>query len=158
MNPLKDKDYYSTESDRNMRKYFLFLIILLVAASCGPDLEKVVEDTHPDGSPRLVSYYMDKGGIKEKVKVEALYEDGSLRYTGEFADGKRNGHWVYWYENGNKWSEGYFKNDLRDGFGITWHKNGQKHYEGSYKEGVRSGIWKFWTPEGEFVKELNYDE
>ena len=126
--------------------------------SCGPKLDKIVEDTHPDGSPRLVHYYLEEDGKREKVKVEAFYEDGSKRYAGEFADNKRDGYWVYWYENGNMWSEGYFKDDLRDGFGTTWHKNGKKHFEGSYKEGIRVGKWKFWSPEGELMKELNYDE
>ncbi len=141
-----------------MRKYFLFLIIVFLAASCGPKLEKVVEDTHPDGSPRLVNYYQADNGSREKVKVEAFYEDGSKRYQGEFLEGKRNGYWVYWYEDGTKWSEGYFKDDLRDGYGTTWHSNGQKHFEGSYAAGVRVGIWKFYTEEGEMVKEMNYEE
>lgn len=125
--------------------------------SCGPKLEEVVEETHADGSPRIVSFYQEIDGVREKVKVAAFYESGQKRYEGEYAHGKRNGFWVYWYDNGNKWSEGYFKDDLRDGFGTTWHKNGQKHYEGSYKEGIRVGVWKFWSPQGEFVKELNYD-
>lgn len=157
MNPLKDNDYYLIETDP-MKKYSLVILIAFLAASCSIDLEKVVEDTHPDGTPRLVSYYTENDGLREKVKTEAYYEDGSLRYSGEFADGKRNGYWVYWYENGNMWSEGYFKNDLRDGFGTTWHKNGQKNYEGAYKEGIRTGLWKFWTPQGELVKELDYDQ
>ena len=141
-----------------MRKYILCMVIAFIAVACGPDLERVVEDTHADGSPRLVNYYRDDNGTREKVRVEAFYEDGSKRYVGEFADGKRNGHWAYWYENGNKWSEGYFKDDLRDGFGTTWHENGKKHYEGSYKEGIRVGVWKFYSTEGELVKELDYDD
>ena len=141
-----------------MKKYFLLLISVFVLMSCGPKLEKVIEDTHPDGSPRLVVYYRLVEGFKEKVKVEAFYENGQMRYEGEFTDDKRNGKWVYWYENGNKWSEGYFKDDVRDGFGTTWHENGKKHYEGSYKDGVRVGLWKFYTPEGELTKEINYDE
>ncbi|MEN8223974.1 MAG: hypothetical protein ABFS05_01325 [Bacteroidota bacterium] len=141
-----------------MKKYLLLLISLFFLASCGPKLEKVIEDTHADGSPRLVVYFKVVDGFKKKVKVAAFYEDGSKRYEGEFADDKREGYWIYWYENGNKWSEGYFKNDLRNDFGTTWHKNGQKHFEGSYLEGIRVGTWKFWTEEGEFVKEVNYDE
>jgi antitoxin component YwqK of YwqJK toxin-antitoxin module len=157
MNLIKDNDYYSIEI-KAMRKYFLFILVAFIAVSCGADLEKIVEDTHPDGTPRLVHYYKNDDGIREKVKVEAFYEDGSKRYTGEYADGKRNGYWVYWYENGNMWSEGYFKDDLRDGFGTTWHKNGQKNFEGAYKEGIRVGMWKFWTPQGELIKELDYDQ
>ena len=141
-----------------MRKYYLLLISLLFLVSCAPKLEEVVEDTHPDGSPRLVVYYRMVEGFKEQVKVAAYYEDGSTRYEGEFKGGKRDGYWIYWYENGNKWSEGYFKDDLRDGFGTTWHENGQKHFKGSYKAGVRIGAWTFWTKEGEIVKEMNYDE
>lgn len=147
-----------TDNQHHMRKYISFLIILLMAVACGPDLERVVEDTHPDGSPRMIHYYHQKDGNREKVKVETFYEDGSKRYVGEFANGKRNGYWIYWYKNGNMWSEGYFKDDLRDGLGTTWHKNGQKHYEGSYSEGIRTGTWTFWSEEGELMKELNYDE
>lgn len=141
-----------------MKRYISFILITLIFIGCGPKLEKVIEDTHPDGNPRLIHYYKEIDGSRQKVKVEAFYEDGSKRYIGEFADGKRNGYWVYWYENGNKWSEGYFKDDLRDGFGTTWHENGQKHYEGAYKEGIRVGVWKFYSPEGEFLKELDYDD
>ena len=141
-----------------MKKYLLLLTSVFILASCGPKLEEIVEDTHPDGSPRLVEYFQTIDGFKEKVKVMAYYEDGTVRYEGEFANGKRDGYWAYWYEDGKMWSEGYFKNDLRDGFGTTWHKNGQKHFEGSYKEGVRVGAWKFWTIEGELAKEINYDD
>ena len=141
-----------------MKKYFLLLISAFVLASCGPKLEEVVEDTHPDGSPRLLVYYQVVDGFKEKVKVAAYYESGSTRYEGEFNGDKRDGYWIYWYENGNKWSEGYFKNDLRDGFGTTWHENGKKHFEGSYLEGVRVGNWKFYDANGEVDKEVNYED
>ena len=140
-----------------MKRLILFFLSAMLLYSCEPKLEEVVEETHADGSPRIVSFYQEIDGVREKVKVAAFYESGQKRYEGEYAHGKRNGFWVYWYDNGNKWSEGYFKDDLRDGFGTTWHKNGQKHYEGSYKEGIRVGVWKFWSPQGEFVKELNYD-
>lgn len=141
-----------------MKKYLLLLISLFFLVSCGPKLEEVVEDTHPDGSPRMVVYYRLVEGFREKVKVTAFYENGQKRYEGEFAGDKRHGYWIYWYENGNKWSEGYFKNDLRDGFGTTWYDNGQKHFEGSYKDGVRAGVWMFYDMKGEMVKEVNYDE
>mgnify|MGYP001817737264 CR=1 FL=1 len=141
-----------------MRKLLLLLMPLLFLVSCGTKLEEVVEETHADGSPQWVVYYQDNDGFRERVKVIAYYEDGSKRYEGEFANEKRNGHWVYWYENGNTWSDGYFKDDLRDGFGTTWHENGNKHYEGSYKDGVRTGQWKFWSEEGELLKEIDYDE
>lgn len=157
MNHKKEKDYCLTDNEMKMKKYLLLLLPLLVFVSCGPKLEKVIEDTHPDGSPRLVVYYKMVEGFKQRAKVEAFYEDGSKRYVGEFDNDKRNGHWVYWYENGNKWSDGYFKDDLRDGFGTTWHENGNKHYEGAYRDGIRVGVWKFWDEEGNFLKEINYD-
>ena len=147
-----------------MKKHLLasvsFFVVLasMLVVSCGPNLEKSIKETHPDGSPKLVVYYKLVDGFKEKVKVESFYEDGGQRYEGSFAGEKRDGYWIYWYANGNKWSEGYFKNDLRDGFGTTWHENGKKHFEGTYKEGVRVGIWKFWDETGTAVKEVNYDE
>jgi antitoxin component YwqK of YwqJK toxin-antitoxin module len=139
-------------------KKILLLIPLLALMACGPRLEKVIEDTHPNGTARLIVYYQTVDGFRERLKVEAFYENGDKRYEGEFSDDKRNGFWVYWYDNGNKWSEGYFKDDLRDGFGIAWHKNGQKHFEGSYNEGVRVGIWRFWDEDGVLVKEIDYDD
>ena len=165
MRVKRESDYYLTENKMTMSKHysllisFFFLITsIFLSVACGPKLEKSIEETHPDGSPKLVLYYKVVEGFKEKARVEAFYEDGSQRYEGSFAGDKRDGYWIYWYANGNKWSEGYFKNDLRDGFGTTWHENGQKHFEGSYKEGVRIGTWKFWDDTGKAVKEVNYDE
>ena len=90
-----------TLSPNKMKKYILFLIPLFFLLSCAPQLEEIIEDTHPDGTPRLIAYYQDVDGQKEKVKVAAFYEDGSKRYVGEFLGEKRNGYWIYWYENGN---------------------------------------------------------
>ena len=147
-----------TENKLEMKKYLLLLVSLFVLVACGPKLEKEIEESYPDGSPRLVVYYKTVDGFRDKVKVEAFYENGQQRYQGEFKDDKRNGYWLYWYENGNKWSEGYFKDDVRDGYGTTWYENGSKHFEGSYLEGVRVGVWKFYTQEGQLAKENDYDK
>ncbi|MCD4773903.1 MAG: hypothetical protein K8R41_11030 [Bacteroidales bacterium] len=134
----------------------IFSAILFVG--CSPKIEKIIEETYPDGSPKLVKLYEINGDSKTMLKEISFYPNRQERYEGAYKEGKRHGDWIYFFENGNKWSKGSFDNGLRNGFGTTWHKNGNKYFEGSYNQGHRTGIWKFWDENGNFVKEINYDE
>ena len=45
------------------------------------------------------------------------------KYTGEFNDGKSNGHGTYFYADGSKWI-GEWKNDRKNGFGTKYAADG----------------------------------
>ena len=141
-----------------IKKIFIVVISTLLFVGCSPKIEKIIEETYPDGSPKLVKLYEINGNSKTMLKEISYYSNGQERYKGAYKEGKRHGEWIYYYENGNKWSIGAFDMGLRDGFGRTWHENGKKYFEGNYSQGHRLGVWKFWDKNGNFVKEINYDE
>jgi len=137
-------------------KYLIFGLIITTVFGCTKDLEKVVEETYADGSPKTVRYFREEGRNKVLAIEEFYYPDGKIRMMGEYKNDKKDGHWISYYDNGNKWSEGYYANGINEGKTTTWHENGQKYYQGYYKKGERSGTWKFWDDKGKFVKEINY--
>lgn len=139
-------------------RILVIIISAILFVGCSPKIEKIIEETYPDGSPKLVKLYEINGDSKTMLKEISFYPNRQERYEGAYKEGKRHGDWIYFFENGNKWSKGSFDNGLRNGFGTTWHKNGNKYFEGSYNQGHRTGIWKFWDENGNFVKEINYDE
>jgi len=141
-----------------MKKIVSIFFAGLFLMACSGEVEKVVEEAYPDGSPKLVRYYLIGNADKGFVKEMAYYPGGQVRYEGQFQEGKRHGKWVYYYENGKKWSEGYFKEGKRDDSGITWHENGNISIKGKYCNGLRVGKWQFYSPEGELLKEVEYGE
>lgn len=141
-----------------MKQVLYFLLLLMFSISCGSQLEEIVEEAYPDGSPKVVKIYRIIDNQKELLKEIAYYSNHQERIEGEYKDGKRHGKWIYWYENGNKWSEGYFKEGNRNGLGIAYHENGAKYIEGTYDDGKRVGKWQFWDDKGDLLKEINYDE
>lgn len=140
-------------------KRFLYLLSLLVLASCGPRMEEVVTEKYPDGTPKRIDFFSGEGTTKYIAKSVFYYESGKKRVEGHYnAEGKKDGKWLYWYENGNKWSEGYFTNGLDDKKRTTWHENGELHFTGRLDQGKRVGIWKFFDENGKMTKELDYDK
>lgn len=134
------------------------LTSLILLFSCANEPDKVVEETFDDGEPKLVRYYEENGEDKSLTKEITYYPNGSIRYTGEYNDNKKDGHWEYYYKDGTKWSEGYFKEGERDGKAITYHENGQIYYEGQYTDGIRSGTWRFYDNDGKLIKEVDYED
>lgn len=63
------------------------------------------------------------------------YEDGTLIYDGQFADGLFSGEGILYYDNGNIQYKGMFANGNAEGEGI-------KYSEENNGEEVVTGIWK----------------
>jgi antitoxin component YwqK of YwqJK toxin-antitoxin module len=141
-----------------MIRKFAFLIILMITASCGAEIQEEIEETYEDGSPQIIKLYEIDGDERKLTKEIGYYPNGQKRIEGEFEDGKRHGKWYYWYENGNMWSEGSFKNGRRDGPGITYHENGEKYVVGTYDNDQRINIWRFYDENGELLKEIDYNK
>jgi len=132
-----------------------FLIVFIVA--CSSPLIEVVEETYPDGNPKVIKFYSEETGTRELVKEIVYYENKQKQSEGEFKNNKMSGKWTYWYDNGNKWAEGYYINQIEHGLKTIWHRNGQKYYEGKFENGKRIGVWNFWDETGKLVKSVDYD-
>jgi antitoxin component YwqK of YwqJK toxin-antitoxin module len=136
------------------RLLVLFAVALLV--SCA-SREEVVEQTFPNGKPKIVMVYEGSDSQRLLVAQKSYYISGQAEVTGRFnEDGKRTGNWIYYYENGNKWSECEYITGVRNGNSITYYENGNKRYEGSYVDDKQLGHWSFYKEDGSIEREKNY--
>lgn len=75
--------------------------------------------------------------ITPKDVAYALTHHHGVMYTGQWKDGKRDGHGVYTYANGRTYT-GQWKAGLRDGRGVLKFASGQQ-YDGEWKNDQREG-------------------
>jgi len=133
----------------------IFTIILFSALlfSCNREAQKEIVSKYPDGSPRLVKYYI-VNNLKQKVFIkETEYYEGNIKKVeGCLKNNLKEGKWTYWYKNGNKWSEGTFKNGLSNGKFTIWKEDGKRDFVSSYKFGKPNGKWMFWDSNGKVIK------
>lgn len=138
-----------------MKKIISIFIVSLLLFACSTSYKEIIEETYPDGTPKIVKYYTDNTS-EELIKEVQYYQNRNLKLEGKYENGQRDGKWTYWYENGNKWSEGNYNDGIDDGMKTVWYGNGQKYYEGNYSNGKRVGKWRFWDEAGKLVKEVEY--
>ncbi len=131
--------------------FFFFLI------ACKEKIEKKIELSYNDHSPKLIRYYKKNKGLSILIKETSFYPNKNILFEGEYNQNKRNGKWTSWYENGKKWSEMNYKNDVREGKNTTWYENGLKRYEGNYANDRKIGTWMFWDEKGKLINEINYN-
>lgn len=137
--------------------YKNILILLLLTLFLFGCREKVVEETYPNGKPKIVNIYKKIKGERVKVEGTRFYDDGKKEVTGKFdPEGKKDGHWTYWYKDGKVWSECDFQSGKKSGMSTVYFDNGQKRYEGMYENDKQIGIWRFWDESGKLVQEKEY--
>lgn len=147
----KNKYFYNT--------FFLksfILIFLLSLIACETNLNEVVEERFPDGSPKIVRLYKEVKGRQELVSEIIYYPNHNKKIEGEFKNGERHGKWLAWHENGQLQSEGFFKNGKNTGIRKVYYENGNKYYEGKYKNDKPVGEWIFYHSNGSISKKTNF--
>jgi len=77
-----------------------------------------------------------------------LYPNGNKEREGNWVNGERVGHWIFWYENGQKSGEGNWVNGERDGLMTAWYENGQKQAGGNFVNGEQHGTMTRWYENG----------
>ncbi len=82
-----------------MKKFIYLIFIFFIISSCTREIKEVTEK-YPDGSPKTVSYFINKNDVKIKIREIGYYQNHNESYKGEFKNGIRSGKWEYWYENG----------------------------------------------------------
>lgn len=120
---------FTLEIENTLKKLTLILT-LLVATTLTALAEK----------PKKVKYYANGNASaefysigKRAYRVVFYYEDGNVRETGFFKDGKLHGHWVSYYEDGAVRAEANFLLNRKLG---TWH---------------------FWQASGESLGSIEYE-
>ena len=138
-------------------KLRVILLVGVIIMSCKPELIEVVIDEHENGSPKTIKYFETDVKAEHLVKEVQFYANGTKKYSGEFADGKKDGKWTFWFEDGKVWSEGYFKENKRWGKAKVYHKTGNLYYSGTYTNGKKDGDWKFYNKEGALMNKATFD-
>jgi len=134
-------------------RLLIFAVISVLLVSCK---HTVVEETWPNGNPKRVCVYSGKGESRELLRETTYYENKQVMITGEFKNGKREGHWASFYQDGTKWSEANYVNGLRDGRNVTYFENGKIRYEGTFRQDNRAGMWRFYDETGKLLQEVQY--
>jgi antitoxin component YwqK of YwqJK toxin-antitoxin module len=122
---------------------------------------------------------IDKDGLKTGI-WKGVYENGKLRYQGQFEADFPVGTFTYYYNSGElkmtlTWinnfesqaklyyqnkelmAEGNYLNKKRTGNWITYGANKVKVTEGNYLSGKKYELWKTFYPNGKVSEEVNFE-
>ena len=83
-------------------------------------------------------------------------EDDTLKFEGEYSNGKRHGKGKEYYSTGELIFEGEYLNGKRHGKGKEYDKFGKIKFEGEYLNGKRNGKGKEYNKYGELIFEGEY--
>jgi hypothetical protein len=84
---------------------------------------------------------------------DCRYNNGDM-YTGQFANGRRNGYGTYHWANGAQYT-GYYKDGQRDGPGVFYGSNG-KVMTGIWSNGIFTRYQSFALCQGPYANRNNY--
>ena len=87
---------------------------------------------HENGQIRVSCNY-NNGKIEGKYK--SWHENGQISASCNYNNDKREGEYNLWYENGQIWVSCNYNNDKRDGEYKSWYNNGQIYEQYTYKNG-----------------------
>lgn len=105
----------------------------------------------PDTAPNTV----DANG-KKQGKWQRLYEDGKVRYTGQFKDDVPVGLFKYFYPKGQLQATiNHFDNGKRAAAHM-YHPNGEYKAVGLYREEQKDSLWKYFDDQGALISEAFY--
>ncbi len=124
--------------------------------ACENPIIKKVEETYPGNEKKKVCYYQEQNNKEVKVEEKHFHQNGELKMSGKFVNGKRDGEWNAYFENKQLQSTGTFKDGKRKGDAKVYFPNGQLMYEGFYENNKEIGHWKFYNERGKLVQEKDY--
>lgn len=84
------------------------------------------------------------------------YENGKIKSSRNYSNGKYNGLVESFYENGNKQVECYVKDEVLNGTIISYYENGQVQESGEMQEGKKNGTFQFYYENGKQQAIINY--
>ena len=138
--------------------------------SYGSKGQKLMGSIYKDGKGvGLITYqYYENGQINSEIyktidiilhgKYTLWYENGQIKFKGNFKDGKRDGKFTWWYENGQINSEQNYKDGKWDGKFTEWYENGKKKSEHNWKDNIPDGDWTSWFENGQIGSEGNFKD
>ena len=83
---------------------------------------------------------------------ETFYDNGVLRSTGTYIDGKKEGLHKWWYSDGTLEREGSYTKGKKDGVYRWWYISGQLYIKGEYNNGILLDKNICWDKNGNIIK------
>jgi len=115
------------------------------------DSMRVLQFTN-DKRPLSVAYFI--GGNEIRYQFNDNY---TLNAKGSVVDGKKNGHWDFFYANGQKMLEANYSADIKNGAYNSYRENGIPFFRGFYINGQRANIWEFYDEQGNLAGTKDFD-
>lgn len=89
---------------------------------------------------------------------KTYYQNGRLKSSETFKDGKKMGICKYYYDNGQlQYEENYNNEGQAEGVFNSYYKNGQLESMYSYRNGQRHGVYKEYYEDGQLRDEGRYE-
>ncbi len=118
-------------------------------------LDSIYQSYYQDGTLKVSGEYKDG---KQTDVWKYFYENGSLKAIGNYDKGTQQGHWQYYYESGKLSSEGNLEKGQKEGLWFFYFENGKQKSFGEFADGKQSGTWTYYYEDGAKKGEAAYDE
>lgn len=116
-----------------LRRLFFIVVLPAFMAFQTPALERRVMRKHNNGKEHVVLFFEKESGYL--VKEEVYFPNGKPQWIGNYKKNIENGNWMFYYENGNlKTSENYL-NGKEHGVTTQYNEAGKKIKEEFWKHG-----------------------
>ena len=105
----------------------------------------------------LLTNRVGKDGKKEGVHL-SYYENGQLKWEGNYKDDKQDGEWLHYYESGQLFAKENYKDGKREGEQLVYHSDGYLEISMNYKDGKREGEFLMYHENGQLEIKSNYKD
>lgn len=105
--------------------------------------------------------YTDANGRKQGHWIYWYTTGGQKKEEGEYKNSRKEGIWTKYYENGNTWSEITYKNNKAAGPYTTYFSNGQTEEQGNFYaagKGKNTGEFMRWYEDGTVAQEKTFND
>ncbi len=110
-----------------------------------------------DLNAQMLNQTDDRG--RKQGKWQKTYENGSLRYEGQFRDNRPYGTFRYYYKTGELQTENQFSEDGIIAESKMYYRNGSLFAEGKYVNQQKDGLWLYYSePDHKLIAREQYKD
>ena len=138
-----------------MKKILLAILITSIITACDSPLDKEVDISQKQNRNGIV--YVVNENKPFSGKMVGKYENGQIKVSEKYKDGKFNGEQVNYYSNGQVKEKEAFDMGVPVGEYVKYYSNGTVAYKGSYANGVKDGDWNMYNNKNELLLTQTYE-
>lgn len=106
------------------------LALILMGFGLALNAQQELKTYYDNGSLKSVYVYTDA----QNYTVKNYFQNGKIKETGAFVNGKMHGNWVNYHENGNKSGEASYEAGHKTGEWKVFDQDGIVRYKVNYKD------------------------